>query len=186
MGTQIKIKTLWRPDKSSYLTINRKYRVILGNGLTIAFTQEVKAKAFLAQTNRFLNDRVIEINMIYIEIWTQYRRLYIVFFDLLDSDKFRTYNAEIDKRLTMMIRRSDWYTGNVFTFRWFDQILTLLQEFAQMVHNVLKEKKRNYNTFEMYVLLERLSIIHKQINSWGTDLPGGFNTRNDKDQENDQ
>lgn len=71
----IRINKIENACKSSLLTREKRYIIFLGNGLTVYFTNINEAKSYLNATNRFLNNLMHNLSSIYIQIWSEYRKL---------------------------------------------------------------------------------------------------------------
>ena len=70
---KINITSITKADYSSHLTKLRTHCVSLGNGSINYFSNINKAKEFLAKTNRFLNERLFDLNELYIDVHTHFQ-----------------------------------------------------------------------------------------------------------------
>ena len=75
MKNKIRLDKLQTGLKSSLLTREKRHRISLGNGLTVYFTNINEAKSYLNATNRFLNNLMHNLSNIYIQLWSEYRKL---------------------------------------------------------------------------------------------------------------
>ena len=122
----------------------------------------------MAGTNRFLNQKVLELNKIYIEIWTEQRSMFLVFYELFSNDvTLNNYSVNIEKRMEMVMTRSRYQNGNQFTFKWFYDIIDMLKEWDEYLVKLLKSKNRFYNLYNLEILLQRLDWIKTMFDNWG-------------------
>ncbi len=165
---KIKLKAFYRADKKSIYKRDQVHKVYLGNGLTKSFSNIHDAQAYLATTNRMLNDLSLELNSVYIDAWSEYRRLYPIFFELLaDQAHIIEHNSQIERTFNLLYNRSSYLNGNHFTFTRFYYIIEHIQGLCQEVLQVLILKRRNYNLFQLRILIRRLDQIRKNLESWG-------------------
>jgi hypothetical protein len=164
----IKINKIRKARKSSILTREKYHSIFLGNGLTCYFSNEKKAYAYMASTNRFLNNKVLELNKIYIEVWAEQRSMYLVFYKLFSNDMtLSNFQVQIEKALDMIMTRSKYQNGNHFTFKWFYHIIELLKEWNEYLMELLKSKNRFYNLYDLEILNQRLDWIKSMFDNWG-------------------
>lgn len=165
----------FRPaDKSSFLTVQRKHGVALGNGLNVLFTNINEVNSFFAKTNRFLNAKLFTLNEIYIETFTNYQRNWFLFDNSSDMQKNERNIVDnlqiVSKNLLMMIKRSTYENGNQFVFL---QFLNSIDSLIQAI-NILQEiNKDRYNYVEsnyLNTLKERCLTIKEQISTFGFNL----------------
>jgi hypothetical protein len=162
----------FRPaDKSSFLTIQKRHNVALGNGLNLLFTNVNEVKSFLAKTNKFLNAKLFDLNELYIETFTNYQRQW--FFmgnssEMEHQERRILYNFRIVSRnMEMMVRRSAFENGNQFVFLQFINSINSLI----LVIEILKDiQKARYNYLEnnyLNTIEERCRTLNDQLTNYG-------------------
>jgi hypothetical protein len=164
----IHIDKLNKAQKRSIVTREKHHSICLGNGLTCYFTNEKKARTFLAETNRFLNQKVLELNRIYVDLWSEQRSMYLVFFKAFSTDqKLRQFAANIEKSLDMVMTRSHYTNGNTFTFKYFYNVMDNLREWNDYLIVLLKGKNRFYNVYNLEIISQRLGWLKSVFDTWG-------------------
>ena len=76
---RIGINKIQKGNKQSHYTREKLHRIGLGNDLNCYFSNLHEAKAFMAETNRMLNITAQELNRIFIEAWTEQRKIYLTY-----------------------------------------------------------------------------------------------------------
>lgn len=164
---QIKIQHLGEPNKKSHLTRERQYSVYLGNDLTCYFKNKTKARAFIAETNRMLNQSAQELHLIYIDIWNAYRKMYFSHHLLFVRMNCRDYPVIIEKQFDFMIRRSSWENGNHYTFTYFDSIIDYLKAWIKEIKSVLKKANSLYLFQQFDSFNNRFEYLQYKLKTWG-------------------
>lgn len=164
---QIKIQQIREPNKKSHLTRERMYSIFLGNDLTCYFKSMTKAKAFIGETNRMLNDTAQELHLIYIDIWNTYRKMYFSHHLLFIRMNCKDYPVIIEKQFDHMIRRSGWQNGNYFTFTYFDSIINYLQAWIKEITGVLKKANSVYLCQQFDSFNNRFEYLQYKLKTWG-------------------
>lgn len=75
----IEVTEITLPNTDHFTQESRYYGIRLGNGFTVHFTSKRNAEKFASATKQFLTDCLIELNDIYIECWTHYRKNWFYF-----------------------------------------------------------------------------------------------------------
>jgi hypothetical protein len=133
----IKIQQFTNPDKESVYSDRNKYKVVLGNDHTSYFTDKRKVSAFLNETNKYLNQVLIELNLYYTETFNLYRSSWLYFdnkklsiIDKCANDNFNNIN-EAFKRI---IIKSHTVNGNYLTWQFLNRIIEALIEVLELLH----------------------------------------------------
>lgn len=129
-------------DNTSVWTRHRKNVVVLGNDVSVSFTNEKHAKVFLVQVNREINFKIDDLNLLYIELFREYRVIWRAL-DPVESYKVIEINSQIDKFLTRAVEKSQTENGNHFVFAYIGKAI-----------------------IEMRTLIEMLGMTYKRLNSW--------------------
>lgn len=162
---QIKLTTYSKDLKKGKI-----YEVYLGNGTAHFFKSEQSTKQFLAQTSKYLTDLLHEIHELYQAIWKEYQENWFYFqhnkktmsAKFYDDDRTcRRKLHDIEELRDLIVERSDWSLGTIFSFKNSELIL----DNFKLILKILTELNRSRsNTNEIYKLksLYRRTMVLKQ------------------------
>lgn len=159
------------PNKSSHYTKQRMYSVWLGNGAKRYFSNLKEAKAFMAETNRFLNDRLHELNYQYGVIFTEYRKVWFYL-----SDNYETRNFEkkiigcfafVDKFFIQAGTRSGTLNGNYFVFNYLFGICEYLITIINEIINVLNQRRYSAEEKRVETFKRQIEFVNSEIGKFG-------------------
>lgn len=167
---RINLKTIIPADKTNIRTRQRKICVFLHTGLTVYFTNNKVAKAFLVETNDFLNVKLFELNEQYIELFTQYRRMWFYFeFDLTGDTAIKNAFTDIERCMLLMVERGSWVNGPPMVWKWFG----LCADSLSLVITILQAMHRRRNNFAEVKILEavrsRVEYLKSQLAAYGVE-----------------
>lgn len=157
---------------------DKGHNIALGNGTRTSFANKKDAKKFLADTNRFLTHRLIELNEIYSNAFVQYRQLW---FTLSNSRRgTRTSYKEDEKTIKAGLDTVHHFFDRISGAGYgFDDYMVFVdcRKICLFLSEVLKclvhlNKKRN-NTVQYYSLenmLTRCVQISEEISNYSTKL----------------
>ncbi len=169
---RIKIQNISPPDKTSVYTRNHYYSIFLASEKTIYFKNEVKAKQFLAETNRLYNSIMHEYNFIYIQLLTEYRTIWF-YLDQNFKNDIPVKISDLEKVFDLVIVKSSHsVNGNPFTFQYLIKIYTILHDIALSLRSVMQEKDYYHKIQQIDIFINQLSDIFIKLNSWGKNYPG--------------
>ena len=172
---KIALHRITPPNKESNYTIDNRYTIHFGFDMIFHFKNEVKAKKFLSDTNLLLNNTVFELNIVYIDIWVVYRKLLLLHYDYFVRDyTVVTKIAEIEKTFALILGRNSWANGNVFTYKWINTVIILLENCIEALCVMLKKKNKYDDINYLKVYDNRLVYIESKLTNWGADLPEKF------------
>jgi hypothetical protein len=168
---EIKLFKIELPNKSSVYIEQRNYRVWLGNETKRTFPSVKEAKHFLAETNRFLSEKLFELNFMYTIAFSEYRKVWFYLSDNYDTkrieDKVNECFAFADKMFTNAGTRSATLNGNYFVFNY----LYAICEQLTIVFDKIIEVHKNRNYFAdiktVTSFKTRIETISKEIQSFG-------------------
>ena len=167
----VKIDNIRTAERESIFKYKKQHCVTLGNDQEYYFKNIHSAKAFIAETNRFLNLRLMELNRIHIDTWREYRILYV------EQSPVFSNNSDIPGQLKLIERNFDmilrkWMTpnNNHFVFHWFYSIIETLTELNNTIVQELKSHGRHYSINEFIILKQRLELIKILLDTWGHEL----------------
>jgi hypothetical protein len=159
------------PIKSSHYTKQRMYSVWLGNGAKRYFSNLKDAKAFITETNRFLNDRLHELNYQYGVIFTEYRKVWFYLSDNYETRKFEKKIIEcfafIDKFFIQAGTRSGTINGNYFVFNYLFGICEHLVIIIDEIINVLKQRRYSAEEKRVDTFKRQIVFIRSELDGFG-------------------
>lgn len=154
------------PDKHSWLSEQKTYSVYLGNEVKASFPSEKKVKKFLADTNRFLNLQLHELNQIYIQLFAEYRRLWFK----LDENDFEDRLRDVSKLFKKVTRYNHGENSNYFVFFDFIKLTRELTETAEKLQE-FQFDDNNYSEVNLLAtLLFRLDNIDQVLKNYGKEF----------------
>lgn len=169
---KIKLTHITPPDFSSVFSKSRMYQVALGNNKRECFSNEKHAKKFLAETNRFLNDKLAELNQIYTLVLCEYRN-YWFYLDLKNIELITVKTGGIDKALLKLVTPRYGPNQNYYVFTDFSIVLKSLIDILMILDKALLSDNR-------YPELHRITFLKKWINQINNELykPAGTTDNN--------
>jgi len=163
---KINIENIERSDKSSIRTNNRKHRVFLHSDLTLSFEDYKKAKIFLVGVNDFLTFKLFELNEIYIELFTHYRRAWFYIDNTQDKNIMKDTRT-IDDCFKLCFERSSWTNGSHYVFNWIRSICDSFQSIIRIIEN-MQLKRGNYGEIRiMGAVSNRVQYILNEVFNYG-------------------
>jgi len=151
---KIQLHCITFADKSSHYSRDHQHSISLGNGRNVYFSNINQARAFLHQTNRFLNDTLFELNQLYTEVFAQYR---LAWFYLGRPQQTISENLmTVEKKFDHLVRLS--YSANYNFYAFLD-----LKMICQCLAAALLEMESLYRKRKFYVQLANLSITTRRI-----------------------
>jgi hypothetical protein len=175
---KIKINALREGDKSSVFTKQRRHQVVLGNGQTVYFKDLKRAKAYITATNEFLNQKLYEINALYIDVFTEYRKAWFYFFDIYDrrmhivSDNNVLQEIHlIENKMTIMVARAHFTNGPFIVWNGFRLMLESMENICNTLIYLYKQKKHYSEAHQVRAILSRINIMYKELERYGAKSP---------------
>jgi hypothetical protein len=133
------LHTITDPKPGSIYTRDKKYWIWLGNGIKCSFSNKKQAVSFLANLSKLVNEKLFELNLIYIDIFAEYRRLWFYF----DVEQLRQSPDEqlhyINKNFDMLAN-TRWQQSNIGAFNRLRNLIDDLKQLTQLVIEVAIKK----------------------------------------------
>lgn len=167
---KIKIQGIRPPDLNSNYTRQRLYEVFLWNSEKLLFTNHKEVKRFLAETNRFLNDYLHELNYVYTQVFSCYRYAWLI----LDDDIREQANIDetlqtINKTFELAINRSHWTNGNYNTGRHLFHVIEDLSEIISLLTQFYKRKFYYREIQLLEVFSRQLGFLNEKLTNYAKD-----------------
>ena len=163
---KINIQSIVEAEKNSIRTTNRKHRVFLHSDLTLHFNDLKQAKIFIVKTNDFLTFKFFELNEIYIELFTYFRRGWF-YLDVTQESLINSTMKNIDYLFKLSFTRSEWANGSHYVFNWINQIIDSLKTITNVLKGMQQFRGNWAETRIMQTLTNRLEFILKEVFSYG-------------------
>src|SRR5665647_909073 len=137
---QVLLKNITKPDKSSVYVKRKAYCLALDWNLTYYFTDLKDAKKCLAEVNRFLNNKLFEINEAFISVYSSYRRIWFYLDATRDlqrdiEDNIKLIDVLFDRTITSTAGPS----GNFIAFGNLKKITKTLIKILETINIVHKK-----------------------------------------------
>ena len=165
---KVKLEKYTEPRVGSIYTRDKYYWVWLGNDTKHRFSNRKHAEAFLARTNRFLNERVFELNRLYVEVFAEYRRLWFYFdrAEIAGNERIEMMLEWINKKFNIMIDRSGGENGNFNTFINMRVIIDNLRQIVLTLEELQKRKNNWVEKYNLAVIAVRLNEVEGLLNEF--------------------
>jgi hypothetical protein len=116
-----------------------------------------------------LNERVFDLNRIYVDVFSEYRRIWF-YFD--DGEKENNERIELtmhwtNVRFNVMIRNAGYESGNAYAFQNLRTIISNLLEIIATLRDVQKRRNNWVERYNLEVLSRRLTEVDAMINGYG-------------------
>jgi len=148
---RVQIKSAQTPDKSNIVTQQKRFTILLGNGVHLTYTTQKDTNYALAEINRKLNVIMFELNEMWIFSFTEYRRIWFYIPSTVmdvNNQAMNELNEDITRAFALLTERSSWVNGNVFSFKFLFQITkSLKSELSVMAE--LRRMKKQYMEFHL-------------------------------------
>jgi len=164
---KIKIQEIRPPNYNSNYTRQRLYEVFLWNSEKLLFSNHKEVKKFLAETNRFLNDFLHELNYIYYQLFTCYRQAWLILDDNFKQQAgIESLLETINKAFDLAVNRSHWVNGNYNTGRHLFHVIEDLKEINSLLIQFYK-KKFYYREIQLLEVFERqLTFLNQKLSEY--------------------
>jgi hypothetical protein len=170
--------TLFIPDSTDGQIV-----IILGNGYKFEFTQKRKADKFIADTNKFLTDKMHLLNELHSELYSVYRRFWGYFFHNRESYSYKTYREE--NEIKLCFRNSEqhlenlWLQGkkqssNYILFQEFRKSIREMININLKLAKIVENKKIAPEYIRLSHVLNMLQTTEYEINNYGSNQSSGL------------
>jgi len=149
-----------------------EYRVWFGNSVCVRFASKRHIREFLAETNRFLTRSMVELNELYITIFSEYRRIW---FTLMNFKNGINVNYSADEReLSKIIndiadqfnRAGNTYHGTAsgaWSFIHLQNVCFMMKAASGIMIELNKKRNNTIQYHTLEVLVERITVLETRI-----------------------
>lgn len=170
---------------SQFQQKNEIYIVKLGNGTCHEFRNLKKCKKFLHKTSKFLTGRYNELNLIFADIFNQYRQIYFYFDNNKNTRKAEIY--ETRRRINRLIQHTenlfdklsfieDYSTGNIVAFQLLYSLIDSLIEIVVAIKKINQNKSYAATQVRCEYLINQLIEEKKQIQNYSLEKANSFDS----------
>lgn len=169
---KISLKNIDPADKSSVYIKRKLYSIYLSEGRTFEFANKKDAVSFLADINRHLNMCLYELNMIYSQLYVEYRENWYYF--LSDYRNANTGLIRMDQNLrkcfdsaqTCMDRivfNTRGINGHSFVYSFFKSLCDALTQAATYLRQLHRLRSQMAQSAHMDIVAKRIARLQADI-----------------------
>lgn len=162
---KIKIKHITPPDKSSVYIKHKTYKICIGNGKTLYFNSIRDASACLAQCNKLLNLALIEVNYLYMNLFCEYRRVWLYSDTMPEIQLIQQKLTLIESHINNAVIRTNGINGNHYPWSFLFKAIDIITECFSVIIS-------NNETRGFYADAERCNLFIKQLKRLNDELNG--------------
>lgn len=149
-----------------------KYKIILGNSIEAKFTNTKKAESFLTSVNKNLNEKLRNLNSIYITIYSDFRANWLYYDDYrwTQAIEIQNLSKEVEEIFDLIIDTSTTENGGITVFEQLHDIIERLLSIIE-IHKTLLKDRSNFAAASFISLQEKnIQAIKVDLNTVGTPL----------------
>jgi hypothetical protein len=168
------------PD--SFNEIDKTYSVWLGNRCGLKFYSKRNMAAFVADTNRFLTDQLVELNGYYKQVFCEYRDIWFILYNFKNGKRVNMADVEreIEKCLNDVMdqfsRAGNSYRGassGGWSFKFLENICYFLLQATDYLINVNKKRNNTINYHNLEVIRRNVNVVATRIMKYPEKEPDG-------------
>lgn len=159
---------------------NGEYHVWFGNRICCRFASKRNVREFLAETNRFLNRTMVELNELYIVIFTEYRRIWFTLMNFKNGVNVNLSQQERDMQKIIgdiadqFNRAGNTYHGTAsggWSFVHLQNATFMMKEITKQMIDLNKRRNNTIQYHTLEVLEERISLLESRLVNYPEVLP---------------
>lgn len=165
---KVNIRNVNAPDTTSVFVNRKLYSIYLGNGENYSFTSKKNTLAFTAALNRHINACVYEFNMLYSQLFAEYRENWYYF--LSDMQRANTDLIRIEQQVRKnfdsvnvaferLIHNTRGINGNYYVYTFLDLVCKNLTEIANQLAVLHRKRSNMAQVTHMHITATRLQQI---------------------------
>lgn len=170
---KIKLTKYKKPILNATFTRDTLYCVYLGNSRFVYFKSEKTCQAFLADTNRFLNNSLQILNQLYIQIFGEYREIWFLgdVHDISLNDVAGDLKAVDDAFMTVFIKATHPENGNHYSFLYTESICKRLITIITTITDIYDKRKIYVTMYKLKHISFQLETMLHQLENYGKPEP---------------
>lgn len=164
---KIVLKEFKEKTKQSVYTRDNRYSMYLGTERFIYFNNKKSMEKFVADTNRLLNDSLYNLNMLYSQLYTEYREYWFI----QEKNAIEKQLLDVFQRIFNVFNKCTKKSMeiNVFSFRNLLCICDDLLKCCNMLLEFYKTKNLYYKVRALNFKVQEISIIENTLQTWGNE-----------------
>ena len=168
---QVKLTTF-----SKDLKTGKIYEVYLGNGTAHFFSSEQLTKQFLAKTSKYLTGFLHEIHELFQGVWKEYQDNWFYFqhnkktmcSQFYEDDRTcRQKLRDIEDLRDLIVTRSEWNMGPIFSFKHSEIILNNLKQIIKILTNLNITRSNTNELYKLKSLYRRTMVLKQDLQGYG-------------------
>jgi len=169
-------------NSDSFNPMDKTYSVWLGNRCGLKFYSKRNMAAFVADTNRFLTTQLVELNMMYKQIFCEYRDTWFILYNFKNGKRVNNANIEreIEKCLNdvqdQFARAGNSYRGSSsggWSFKFLENICYFLLQACDHLISVNKKRNNTINYHNLEAIRRNITVISERIFKYPEKDPDG-------------
>ena len=178
---RIEINTIITPDLDTIIIDRKKYCVSLGNGSRTRFGSKRDALTFLADTNRFLSQQMMILNLLMADIYSEYRSIW----PYLKHDKpipqenlvqkahsLRAAFRNAEDSLELAVGRSGSTNGNHFTFSHLKKVIVNMEDVLEICTEFYRTRSHGVHASQLLRNQMELDGVSERLDNWAKNTNG--------------
>lgn len=166
-------------DRTSPITRDHHYTVILGNHAAVQFTSDRHAKAFAAQVERMLNDQLFLVNLLLSEAYLAYRLAWPLLCDRSritgkrfgEADRvIRGHLRDAETALDRTITHTGGENGPFRAWQFVNAGAVAVSSIAVQLASLYREKSDGVDRARMDLLRHRADAVVAMLQTYGRDV----------------
>lgn len=164
---KIVLKEFKNKSKGGVYIRDNRYSLYFGSERFIYFNNKKSMEKFVADTNRLLNDSLYNLNMLYSQVYAEYREYWFI----QEKNTIEHQLLEIFQRIFTVFNRCAYRTMeiNVYSFRNLLCICDDLLHACNMLLEFYKSKNLYYKVRALNFKVQEISIIENTLQTWGNE-----------------
>lgn len=152
---------------------------VLGNGKRIQFTSKRTANAFIAETNRYLTKCLVTLNLVYVDLFREYRSTWFVITNTNSGNEtnYRSVAQGIRDNLSAADFVFEKFAATIwgsndpfFAFNDLRKIASFLFNAANQLADFHKKRNTTASIHICQVLADRCVSVREKLSNYGFDL----------------
>jgi len=121
-----------------------------------------------------LNQKLFELNALYIDLFTEYRKSWFYFFNIYDKKMHLAGDnhvlreiSVIENKMTLMVARAHFGNGPSIVWQGFRVIIDSMKNITTTLSGLYKNKKFYAQSHQIRAIEARIMILENQLNEYG-------------------
>lgn len=157
-----------------------EYIVWFGNRVGVRFASKRNIREFLADTNRFLNRVIIELNELYITLFAEYRRIWLTLMNfksgnitnLAQEEREMQKNInDIADQFSRVGNSAHGTSSGAWSFIHLQNVCFMMNAVITQIVKISKARNNTAQYHSLEILIERITILANRLGNYPEVLP---------------